>query len=176
MALAATTLLTACAEAPTTPPSSRIVLFYDYSGAWAATAGDACDRQIGLSDGVFVSIQRDPAGDRNRFYPDGFFMIEPDVQAEALPGVVEADGALELAIESAARVGGQPAVITYRLRLAARDPYHIRVTSFQRTVRAVGASGESMTETVELLEDEELRETVPVLATAGAQGLCLRRL
>ncbi len=173
---AALLTLTACTPAPPPALPSRVLLFYDFSGAWAATAGDDCRRQIDLSDGVFVSIAPDPAGDRDRFYVDGFFMLEPGASAEALPGQVGGDGALELTVESVSDIAGRPAVVAYRLTLEPKDPHHVVVTSFVRSVRLVDGSGYGRTESLELLADRDLAAGIPVLASAGVDGLCLRRI
>lgn len=149
----------------------RIVLHYDFAGAWAATAGDECAPRLGMSDDVFVAIASDPNGGAGRFYVERFFMLAPGDRAQALVAAMDIDGTLPLTVETEAPIDRPNAPIIYRLRLQALDTNHIRLTAFHAVVGTPG--GDS---SIDLLADAASRTGVPVLSAAGQHGLCLLRL
>lgn len=174
--LLAAILPAGCAEKKLAPLPQRTVLFYDYVGAWAATAGNECEESVDLSDGVFIAIGPDPAGGRGRFYAEYFFMLDPADRAEAAVARIAADGRLDLTIEADGTVDGRPAQVTYKLTLQPKDFSHILVTGFGMTVIDASGIDSSGTRSLDLLQNPELAKRIPVLATAGSGGLCLRRM
>lgn len=170
----ASVLPAGCAEKEPVPLPQRTVLYYDYVGAWAATAGNACEERVDLSNGVFIAIAPGPSGERGRFFAEYFFMLDPQDRAEASVAQMAVDGSLTLVIDSHGTVDGRTADVSYRLALAPKDYSHILVKRFVMTVR--DATGADAVSTVDLLQDPAATETIPVLAAAGAEGLCLRRM
>lgn len=170
-------LLAGCAatEAELPPLPQRTVLYYDYVGAWAVTAGNACEERVDLSRGVFLAVAPDPSGRRGRFYAEYFFMLDPEDKAEAEIGEIAADGSLVLGVEAEGMVDGRRAVVAYRLRLEPRDASHVLVRRFDMATRDPSGQ-ENDLPWVDLLRDPALASDVPVLAVAGPEGLCLRRL
>lgn len=163
-----------CAEKELVPLPQRTVLYYDYVGAWAATAGNECEERVDLSDGVFIAIAPDPSGERGRFYAEYFFVLDPQERAQASVGQMAADGSLTLSIDSHGTVDGRQAAISYTLGFEPKNFSHILLTRFDRTVR--DATGTDEVSTIDLLQDPTATQTVPVLAAASAEGLCLRRM
>lgn len=165
-----------CAEKPLAPLPQRTVLYYDYSGAWAATAGNECEEHVDLSEGVFMAIGPDPTGGRGRFYIEYLFLLTREDRAEATVGQIGADGALVLTIDAEGLVDRRAAWTTYDLRLVAKDHAHILVTAFSMTVRDGPNQDGVRSRSVDLLRTPDIAASVPVLSTAGVNGLCLRRL
>lgn len=152
----------------------RTVLYYDYVGAWAATAGNECEQRVDLSDGVFIAIAPAPSGERGRFYAEYFFALDPQQKAQAIVGQLSLDGSLTLSVDTRGTVDGREADIGYILKFAPKDFSHVLLTSFERTVRDTTGADEAST--TDLLQDPATRGRIPVLAVAGAEGLCLRRM
>lgn len=164
-----------CAGEELAPLPQRTVVFYDYTGAWAATAGNECEDRVDLSDGVFLVVGRAPAGTPDGFYAEYFFMLDPNQPADAPVGRIAADGGLALTIETRGTVGGRRADITYRLRLEPIEFSHVLVTSLTRTVR-ISSEPDAAARSLDLIREREPSADVPALAAAGGEGLCLRRL
>lgn len=174
-ALFAVALLAACAAAPTPPPSgaalpARIVLFYDFAGTWAPTAGDTCQVRLNLSDAALLSVVHTSEDTPRRLHVDDFFLLEPGRKAQSLVGEIADDGSLTLEIESEGEVDGREAAIVWRLRLEPHDTGHIRMTVLTMTARAGGEAA-----TRDLLAPDAA-PNFPELAIAGPGGLCLRRM
>lgn len=151
------------------PLPERIVLQYDFAGDWAATAGDACEKRVDISDATFLGIARTADG---AYHIARFFMLEQGQQAEAAVGVPDADGVLTLTLETRGVVDGRTADITYDLVLKPLDPQRIRLAGFTMTMR--DQAGQTVE--VNLLADPTADRKVPVLSIAGKHGLCLERL
>lgn len=149
----------------------RIVLHYDFSGEWAATAGDECAPRLGLSDGVFIGIAANSNGAAGRFYVERFFMLGSGDRAQALVATMDADGTLPLAVETETMTDGRRMPVTYHLRLESLDASHVRLTGFHAIVKT--QAGES---SIDLLADAASGVGIPVLSAAGRRGLCLKRL
>lgn len=149
----------------------RIVLHYDFTGEWAATAGDDCAPRLGLSDGIFIAIASEPDGTPGQFHVERLFMLEPGDRARALVASMDGDGVLPLAVETETMTEGRRIPVTYRLHLRAVDPNHVRLTGFQALLPGQGEDS-----SVDLLAEAASGAGIPVLAAAGPRGLCLTRL
>ena len=172
-AVALAALLSACAAAGPPPGAAlpeRIVLFYDFAGNWAPTAGDTCEARLGLSDVALLSVVRASEDTPRRLHVDDFFLLEPGRKAQALVGEIADDGSLTLEIESEGEVDGREAAIVWRLRLEPHDTGHVRMTGLTMTARAGGEAA-----TRDLLA-ADAAPNFPELAIAGPGGLCLRRM
>ena len=99
IAVALTLVLVACAgpgdKEPAQPPPERVLLHYDFSDDWMATAGDHCAERLELSEEVFLTIGASPQGEPDRYHIANSFMLEPGEPADALVGT--ADGEVQLA-------------------------------------------------------------------------------
>lgn len=168
--------LAACSGAKDKEPArllpERVILHYDFSGDWLATAGDQCTERLDLSEAVFLSIEAAQEGEPDRYHIADFFMLEPGEPAEALVGTSDGDGALALAVETEGVVDGRRAAIIYAMLLRQEGALHLRLRAFTMTVR--DAQGRS-TET-DLLAEAAADPSVPMLGALGSQGLCLKRL
>jgi hypothetical protein len=138
----------------------RILLHYDFSGDWMATAGDQCNERLDLSESVFLSIAASQQGEPDRYHIANFFMLESGEPAEALVGI--ADG----------YVDDRRARIIYNLLLEQEGALVIRLRAFTMTIR--DAQGRA-TET-DLLAEAVADPSIPILGATGNQGLCLKRL
>lgn len=156
---------------PTTPLPDRVVLHYDFSGDWAATAGDQCAERLDLSQGVFLTIDRAEEAADN-FHIARFFMLEDAERAEALVGVPDQDGTVTLLVETAGIIDGRDAEIVYLLVLKPAGAHYVRLTAFTMTVR--DRAGETVQ--ADLLARAAVDPSIPVLSEAGEGGLCLKRL
>ena len=85
----------------------QVLLHYDFSGDWMATAGDQCRERLGLSETVFLSIEKSQDAGEERYYIANFFMLEPGEPAEALVRATEDAGRLALAVETEGVVDGR---------------------------------------------------------------------
>lgn len=150
----------------------RIVLQYDYTGDWAATAGDHCQERLDLSRAVFLGIDASPDGGASAFHIARFFMLDEARRAQALVGVADGTGVLPLTVETEAVIDGRDASVTYDLMLEPQDPHHIRMTVFRMTARDLAGR----TIQADLLAETAADPTIPVLSAAGSRGLCLKRL
>ena len=174
---AAALAVSACAGSKPPEPApnagalpARIVLHYDFAGDWAATAGDYCEERLDLSQGVFLTVAGADGG--GAFHVARFFMLEEASRADALVGVADHAGVLQLTVETDGVVDGRAAEIAYDLRLEPHDPHHVRLTAFMMTVR--DRAGETVR--ADLLAEAASDRTIPVLSVAGPGGLCLKRL
>lgn len=169
-------LLAACAGAkdnePARPLPERVVLHYDFSGDWLATAGDQCAERLDLSEAVFLSIGASQEDEPDRYHIADFFMLEPGDPAEALVGTADGDGSLALAVETEGTVDGRRAAIIYALLLRQEGALHLRLRAFTMTV--VDAQGRSTM--TDLLAEAAADPSIPMLGALGSQGLCLKRL
>jgi len=169
-------LLAACAGAkdnePARPLPERVVLHYDFSGDWLATAGDQCAERLDLSEAVFLSIGASQEDEPDRYHIADFFMLESGEPAEALVGTADGDGALALAVETEGMVDGRRAAIIYALLLRQEGALHLRLRAFTMTV--VDAQGRSTM--TDLLAEAAADPSIPMLGALGSQGLCLKRL
>lgn len=159
------------APPPNAPLPQRVYLHYDFSGDWAATAGDHCDERLDLSQGVFLTIGR-PVETEDNFHVARFFMLEEADKAEALVGIPDEEGTLVLLVETQGVIDGQQMEIVYLLALKPKSAHYIRLTEFTMTVR--DRAGESVQ--ADLLAHAAADPTIPVLSAAGENGLCLKRL
>jgi hypothetical protein len=177
IAVAGAALAIAACAAPQEPAldtgalPARVVLHYEFAGDWAATAGDACEERLGLSQGVFLTLASADGGD-SAFHVARFFMLEEASRADALVGVADHAGVLQLTVETDGVIDGRAADIAYDLRLEPHDPHHVRLTGFIMTVR--DRAGETVR--ADLLAEAASDRTIPVLSVAGPSGLCLKRL
>ena len=175
-ALALFLALAACAgdagDEPARPLPERVLLHYDFSGDWMATAGDQCSERLDLSESAFLSIGTPPDGEPDRYHIEDFFMLEEGEPAEALVSSPYGDGKLGLAVETTGIVDGHPAAIIYALLLEQEGAQILRLRVFTMTAR--DAQGR-VTET-NLLAEAAADPSVPILGAAGAEGLCLKRL
>ena len=176
--LAPAALLLAACGAPEPPAAplddlpQRIVLHYDFSGDWAATAGDGCAERLDLSQGVFLTVATTRDRTPPAFHVARFFMIEEAGKAEALAGKADETGVLPLTVETQGVVDGRAAAITYDLTLEPDGPQRIWLTAFTMTVRdRTGQMAQA-----DLLARAAADPTIPVLSEAGEKGLCLKRL
>jgi hypothetical protein len=176
IAAAFTLALAACAgtedEEPTKPLPERVLLHYDYSGDWMATAGDQCAERLDLSEAVFLSIGASQEGESDRYHIADFFMLEQGEPAEALVGTVDGDGWLGLAVETEGMVDGRRAAIIYALLLEQEGALFIRLRAFTMTVR----DGRGRATEIDLLAEAEADPSIPLLGATGRRGLCLKRL
>lgn len=171
-------LLAGCAGPQLSPPPQlpqRTVLYYDYVGAWAATEGNECAERVDLSNGVFLAIGPDPAGERGTFRAEYFFMLEPEDQVAPTLGRLTPDGGLALDIKTRGAIDGRQADITYRLTLEPMDVSHVLVKRLEMDVAFLSESG-TEARSIDLLGDAAVAERVPDLAIGGRDGICLRRM
>ena len=175
----ATTLtlaLAACAgtedDEANQPLPERVVLHYDFSDDWMATAGNQCAERLDLSETVFLTIGADPGGDSDKYHIANFFMLDPGEPAEALVGTVDGDGWLGLAVETEGVVDGRRAGIIYAMLLEPEGALVIRLRSFTMTVR----NPQGGTTETDLLAEAAADPSVPMLGATGNRGLCLKRL
>lgn len=177
-AIAATAILTLAActgpqdKGPALPLPERVVLQYDFSGDWMATAGDQCVERLDLSETVFLSIGASQEGESDRYHIADFFMLESGKPAEALVGTVDGNGWLGLAVETEGMVDGRRAEIIYALLLEQEGALVIRLRAFTMTVRNPQGGA---TET-DLLAEAAADPSIPILGATGDNGLCLKRL
>jgi len=157
---------------PAQPLPERVLLSYDFSGDWMATAGDQCSERINLSDTVFLSIRTAPESGPDRYHIANFFMLEPGEPAEAVVGTPDGYGKLALAVETEGVVDGRRAPIIYALLLEQEGTFAIRLRAFTMAVRDPQGR---LTET-DLLAAAAADPTIPFLGAAGSRGLCLKRL
>jgi hypothetical protein len=150
----------------------RILLHYDFSGDWMATAGDQCNERLDLSESVFLSIAASQQGEPDRYHIANFFMLESGEPAEALVGIADGYGKLALAVETEGLVDDRRARIIYNLLLEQEGALVIRLRAFTMTIR--DAQGRA-TET-DLLAEAVADPSIPILGATGNQGLCLKRL
>lgn len=169
-----TLALAACAssEPPAEPLPQRVVLHYDFAGAWMATAGDQCAERLDLSETVFLSIGAAPEGEPDLYHIADLFMLEPGEPAEALVGTADGGGRLALAVETEGMVDGRRAGIIYAMLLQQEGALIIRVRAFTMTVRNPQGGA---TET-DLLAEAAADPSIPILGARGSRGLCLKRL
>lgn len=156
----------------TQPLPERVILHYDFSGDWMATAGDQCTERLDLSEAVFLSIGASQEGEPDRYHIADFFMLEPGEPAEALVGTADGDGMLAMAVETEGTVDGRRAAIIYALLLRQEGALHLRLRAFTMTV--VDAQGRSTM--TDLLAEAAADPSIPMLGALGRQGLCLKRL
>jgi hypothetical protein len=168
--------LAACTGSPENdtarPLPERVLLHYDFSGNWMATAGDQCGERLDLSETVFLSIGAAKDGPPDRYYITDFFMLEPGEPAEAQVSSPYEHGKLGLAVETEGMVDGRRAKIIYAMLLEQEGALVLRLRAF--TMTATDANGH-VTE-VDLLAEAAADPSIPVLGAAGSKGLCLRRL
>ena len=176
IATAVALALTACTGPgdgdPARPLPQRVVLHYDFSGDWMATAGDHCTERLDVSETVFLSIGGSPQGEPDRYHIADFFMLEPGEPAEALVGTADGDGRLALAVETKGVVDGRRATIIYALLLEQEGALAIRLRAFTMTAR----DSEGRATEADLLAEAAADPSIPMLGVAGTRGLCLKRL
>jgi hypothetical protein len=169
-------ILAACTAStdrePEAPLPQRVVLHYDFSGDWLATAGDQCSERLDLAEAVFLSIGAAAQDAPDRYYITDFFMLEPGEPAEAVVGTEDGDGRLTLAVDTEGMVDGRRADITYTLKLEQQGPFFIRLYGFTMKVRDPQGPA---TET-DLLAKAAADPSIPILGSRGSRGLCLKRL
>ncbi len=159
-------------EDRTRPLPERVLLHYDFSGDWLATAGDQCAERLDLSETVFLSIAASQESQPDRYHIADFFMLDEGEPAEALVGTADGDGRLALAVETEGVVDGRHAAIIYALLLEQEGALAIRLRAFTMTVRDVqGRATEA-----DLLAEAAADPSVPMLGAQGGRGLCLKRL
>lgn len=170
--LLAALALSSCGGGETRLPES-VLLYYDFSGDWAATAGNECARRLDLSDAAFISIAAETQDGVERFYLGNFFMLVKGERAEALLGESRPDGTLMLSVETETMLDGRASAVTYILLLAPEGNRHVRLYEFHMTALdlADGRKG-----TVTLLSGDYADRSIPALAAAGSRGLCLMRM
>lgn len=159
-------------EEPKQPLPERVVLHYDFSGDWMATAGDQCAERLDLSETIFLSLAASQEDEPDRYHIADLFMLEPGEPAEALVGTADGDGRLALAVETEGMVDDRRAAIIYALLLQQEGALHLRLRAFTMTVR--DAHGRA-TET-DLLAAAAADPSIPLLGARGNRGLCLKRL
>lgn len=167
--------LTACAgstDDDARPLPERVLLNYDFSGDWMATAGDQCSERLDLSESVFLSIGSSPDGTPDRYHIADFFMLEPEEPAEAQVSSPYEHGKLGLAVETEGMVDGRRARIIYAMLLEQEGALVLRLRAF--TMTATDNSGH--VSQVDLLAEAAADPSIPFLGAAGSKGLCLRRL
>ncbi len=164
--------LSSCGGEDARLPES-VLLYYDFTGDWAATAGDGCARRIDLSDAAFLSIAAETRDGVERFYVSNFFMLVAGERSEALLGEARPDGALFLSLETETMLDGRPSAVTYLLFLEPETNRHLRLVELHMTALDLtdGRKG-----TVALLSGDYAERTIPALAAAGPRGLCLVRM
>jgi hypothetical protein len=167
---------TACTGSPDNdaarPLPERVLLHYDFSGDWMATAGDQCSERLDLSENLFLSIGTTPDGVSDRFHIADFFMLEPGEPAEALVSSPYEDGKLGLAVETEGLVDGRRAKIIYAMLLVQEGALVLRLRAM--TMTATDSRGQVAE--VDLLAEAAGDPSIPVLGAAGSKGLCLKRL
>ena len=170
--LLAALALTSCAGDDKQLPES-VLLYYDFSGDWAATAGNECSRRLDLSDSAFLSIAAERRDGTERFYLSNFFMLVAGERSEALLGEARPDGALYLSVETETVLDGRPAAVTYTMFLDPETNRNLRLVELHMTALDLedGRKG-----TVRLLSEGDADPSVPALAAAGSRGLCLVRM
>lgn len=149
---------------------ARILLHYDFSGDWVATAGEECAERLGLSDSVFLAVAA-VEGQTGHYYIADFFMLEPGEPAEAQVGTADIEGRLTLVVETAGVVEGMRANILYSLALEQETAMTIRLRGLSMAAR----DGEGRIKEVNLLIEATADPTIPTLGAAGTSGLCLQR-
>lgn len=166
--------LAACAgsEDKGQPLPERVLLHYDFSGDWMATAGDQCAERLDLSETAFLSIGAAAEGEPDRYHIADLFLLEPGEPAEAIVGTADGDGRLALAVETEGMVDGRRAGIIYAILLQQEGALIIRVRAFTMTVRnPQGGAAET-----DLLAAAAADPSIPILGARGSRGLCLKRL
>jgi hypothetical protein len=154
------------------PLPERVLLHYDFSGDWMATAGDRCAERLDLSETAFLSLAASQEGEPDRYHIANLFMLEPGEPAEALVGVADGDGRLALAVETEGVVDGRRAAIIYALLLQQEGALIVRVRAFTMTVR----DGRGRAVETDLLAQAAADPSIPMLGARGNRGLCLKRL
>jgi hypothetical protein len=154
------------------PLPERVLLHYDFSGDWMAAAGDQCSERLDLSETVFLTVVASPDGAPDRYHIADFFMLEPGEPAEAIVGVADGNGNLELSVETEGIVDGKRAAITYKLLLEQESARIMRLRGFDMLVRDSGGR----TSEIDLLAEAANDPSIPVLGAQGNRGLCLKRL
>lgn len=176
LAAALLVTLAACTASPdtesTSPLPERVLLHYDFSGDWMATAGNQCSERLDLSETVFLSIGTAPGGTPDRYHIADFFMLEPGEPAEAQVSSSYEYGKLGLAVETEGMVDGRHAKIIYAMLLEQEGAYVLRLRAL--TMTATDAAGN--VSQVDLLAEAAADRTIPFLGAAGSKGLCLKRL
>ena len=165
-------MLSSCGGGEKPLPQS-VLLYYDFSGDWAATAGNECARRLDLSDAAFISIAAETRQGVERFYIGNFFMLVKGERAEALLGETRPDGTLLLSVETETMLDGRPSAVTYILFLEPETNRNLRLLEFHMTALDLvdGRKG-----TLTLLSGGDADPSVPALAAAGSRGLCLVRM
>ena len=159
-------------ETPGQPLPERVLLHYDFSGDWMATAGDQCAERLELSETIFLSIGASQGGASNGHHIADFFMLEPGEPAEAVVGIADADGRLALAVETEGMVDGRRATIIYAMLLAQESAMITRLRALTMTVR----DAQGRTTEADLLAEAIADPSIPMLGALGRRGLCLKRL
>lgn len=154
------------------PLPERVLLHYDFSGDWMATAGDQCSERLDLSETVFLSIGTASDGTPDRYHIADFFMLEPGEPAEAQVSSPYEHGKLGLAVETEGMVDGRRARIIYAMLLEQEGALVLRLRAI--TMTATDNSGH--VSQVDLLAEAAADPSIPFLGAAGSKGLCLRRL
>lgn len=154
------------------PLPERVLLHYDFSGDWMATAGNQCSERLDLSETVFLSVGAAKDGAPDRYYITDFFMLEPGEPAEAQVSSPYEHGKLGLAVETEGLVDGRRAKIIYAMLLEQEGALVLRLRAF--TMTATDARGN--VSQVDLLAQAAADPSVPFLGAAGSKGLCLKRL
>ena len=108
----------------------RVLLHYDFSGDWMATAGDQCTERLNLSEAIFLSIGAAQQGQPDRYHIADFFMLEPGEPADALIGIPDGYGKLALAVETVGVVDNRRATIIYALLLEQEGALAVRLRAF----------------------------------------------
>lgn len=160
------------AGGPDRPLPERVLLHYDFSGDWMATAGDQCNERLDLSETVFLSIEAAPDGAPDRYYIANLFMLEEGEPAEAQVSSTYEHGKLGLAVETEGMVDGHRAKIIYAMLLEQEGALVLRLRAF--TMAATDANGN--VSQVDLLAESAADPSIPFLGAAGSKGLCLKRL
>ena len=176
LATALVLALAACAGSrdgePTRPLPERVVLHYDFSGDWMATAGDQCVERLDLSEAIFLSIGAAQEGESDRYHIADLFLLEPGEPAEALVGTADGDGGLAMAVETEGMVDDRRAAIIYAMLLRQEGALHLRLRAFTMTVR----DGQGRATEIDLLAEAAVDPSIPMLGAMGNRGLCLKRL
>lgn len=154
------------------PLPERVLLHYDFSGDWMATAGDQCSERLDLSETVFLSIGTAPNGTPDRYHIADFFMLEPGEPTEAQVSFPYEHGKLGLAVETEGLVDGRRARIIYAMLLEQEGALVLRLRAFTMTATDNGGHVSQ----VDLLAEAAADPSIPFLGAAGSKGLCLRRL
>ena len=165
-------VLSSCGGDETRLPET-VLLYYDFSGDWAVTAGNECARRLDLSDTAFISIAAETQEGVERFYVSNFFMLVAGERSEALLGESRPDGTLILSVETETMLDGRPSAVTYIMFLEPEGNRHLRLLELHMTALDLtdGRKG-----TVRLLSGGDSERSIPALAAAGSRGLCLVRM